>query len=38
VELGAGRVLTRLARRIDRELEAISIRGPGDVESFLDSI
>lgn len=38
VELGAGRVLTGLARRIDRELEAISIQGPGDVESFLDSI
>ena len=38
VELGAGRVLTGLARRIDRELEAISIQGPGDVESFLDGI
>lgn len=38
VELGAGRVLTGLARRIDRELEAISIQGPGDIESFLDGI
>ena len=38
VELGAGRVLTGLARRIDRELEAISIQGPADIESFLDRI
>ncbi|MCH8137810.1 MAG: ACP S-malonyltransferase [Proteobacteria bacterium] len=38
VELGAGRVLTGLARRIDRELEAVSIQGPGDIESFLDGI
>ena len=38
VELGAGRVLTGLARRIDRELEAVSIQGPGDIESFLASI
>ncbi|MCH9049820.1 MAG: ACP S-malonyltransferase [Proteobacteria bacterium] len=35
VELGAGRVLTGLTRRIDRELEAISIQGPADIESFL---
>ena len=35
VELGAGRVLTGLTRRIDRELEAVSIQGPGDIESFL---
>jgi [acyl-carrier-protein] S-malonyltransferase len=38
VELGAGRVLTGLARRIDRELEAVSIQGPADVESFLAGI
>ncbi|MCH8197222.1 MAG: ACP S-malonyltransferase [Proteobacteria bacterium] len=38
VELGAGRVLTGLTRRIDRELEAVSIQGPGDIESFLASI
>ena len=38
VELGAGRVLTGLARRTDRELEAISIQGPADIESFLDRI
>ncbi len=35
VELGAGRVLTGLTRRIDRELEAVSIQRPGDIESFL---
>ncbi len=35
VELGAGRVLTGLARRIDRELEVLSVAGPDDVESFL---
>ncbi|MCH7542125.1 MAG: ACP S-malonyltransferase [Proteobacteria bacterium] len=38
VELGAGRVLTGLTRRIDRELEAVSIQGPADIESFLASI
>ncbi|MEE9251514.1 MAG: ACP S-malonyltransferase [Alphaproteobacteria bacterium] len=35
VELGTGRVLTGLARRIDRELEAVSVEGPNDIESFL---
>ncbi len=35
VEAGAGKVLSTLARRIDRELEAISLQGPDDVESFL---
>ncbi len=35
VELGTGRVLTGLARRIDRELEAVSVEGPDDIESFL---
>ncbi len=38
VELGAGRVLTGLTRRIDRELEAVSVQGPADIESFLASI
>lgn len=38
VELGAGRVLTGLARRIDRDLEAISVQGPADVDSYLASI
>lgn len=35
VELGAGRVLTGLARRIDRSLIGVSVQGPDDVEAFL---
>ena len=35
VEIGAGRVLTGLARRIDRDLNTMSVEGPGDVEAFL---
>lgn len=35
VELGAGKVLSGLAKRIDRELAAISIQGPAEIESFL---
>lgn len=35
VECGSGKVLTGLARRIDRSLKAISLQGPEDIESFL---
>jgi [acyl-carrier-protein] S-malonyltransferase len=35
VEVGAGKVLSGLARRIDRDLSAINIGGPADVEAFL---
>jgi len=38
VELGAGRVLTGLAKRIDRELAASSIGTPAEVEAFLKTI
>ena len=38
VEIGAGRVLSGLTRRIDRELSAVSIQGPGDIETFLGSL
>lgn len=38
VEAGAGKVLTGLARRIDRELTAVSIQGPAEIESFLGSL
>ncbi len=38
VELGAGKVLTGLARRIDGELSAVAIQSPGDVEAFLKTI
>lgn len=34
-EIGTGKVLTGLARRIDRDLVAMSVEGPGDVEAFL---
>jgi [acyl-carrier-protein] S-malonyltransferase len=35
VELGAGKVLAGLAKRIDREFETASLQGPADVEAFL---
>ena len=38
VELGAGRVLAGLARRIDRDFETASIGAPAEVETFLGSI
>ncbi len=34
-EIGAGKVLSGLARRIDRDLDAMSVEGPSDVEAFL---
>jgi [acyl-carrier-protein] S-malonyltransferase len=37
VELGAGRVLAGLARRIDRDFVTASIGAPAEVEAFLDS-
>jgi [acyl-carrier-protein] S-malonyltransferase len=38
VEIGAGKVLTGLVRRIDPELTGISIQGPGDIETFIKTI
>lgn len=38
VELGAGKVLTGLARRIDRDLTGVAVNGPADIESFLKSL
>jgi [acyl-carrier-protein] S-malonyltransferase len=35
VELGAGKVLAGLAKRIDREFETASIQGPADIEAFI---
>ena len=35
VELGAGKVLSGLARRIDRDLSAISVVAPDDIEVLL---
>ena len=38
VELGAGKVLSGLARRIDRDVQAISVTTPLDVEEFLKTL
>lgn len=38
VEAGAGKVLSGLARRIDRELTGQSLNGPDDIEEFLKSV
>lgn len=38
VELGAGKVLTGLARRIDRALSATALQTPEDIEAFLGAL
>lgn len=38
VEAGAGKVLSGLARRIDRELTGVALNGPADIEEFLKSV
>jgi [acyl-carrier-protein] S-malonyltransferase len=38
VELGAGKVLAGLAKRIDRDFETASLQAPADIEAFLKSI
>lgn len=38
VELGAGKVLSGLARRIDKEVNGISVGTPAEVEAFLRSV
>jgi len=38
VECGAGSVLAGLARRIDKELAAVSLQVPQDIETFLKSV
>jgi [acyl-carrier-protein] S-malonyltransferase len=38
VELGAGRVLSGLAKRIDRDLAAVSIGAPAEIEAFVKSL
>jgi len=37
VEIGAGKVLSGLAKRIDRDVTAVSIQSPADIEAFLHS-
>ncbi len=38
VELGSGKVLSGLVRRINREMTGTSIQGPADIESFLGTL
>lgn len=38
VELGAGKVLSGLARRIRPDLTAVSLQGPADIEAFLKTV
>jgi [acyl-carrier-protein] S-malonyltransferase len=38
VELGAGKVLTGLAKRIDPELSGIAVNGPADIEAFAKTL
>ncbi|MBL8834998.1 MAG: ACP S-malonyltransferase [Alphaproteobacteria bacterium] len=38
VELGAGRVLTGLAKRIDPDLTGVAINGPADIEAFAKTL
>jgi [acyl-carrier-protein] S-malonyltransferase len=38
VEIGAGRVLSGLAKRIDRDLQSSSIGAPAEIEAFLKTL
>lgn len=38
VEIGAGKVLAGLVKRIEADVEAVSIQTPADIEAFLNSI
>jgi [acyl-carrier-protein] S-malonyltransferase len=38
VELGAGRVLSGLAKRIDRDLAVVSIGAPAEIEAFVKTL
>jgi [acyl-carrier-protein] S-malonyltransferase len=38
VELGSGKVLSGLTKRIDRSLKGASINGPADIEAFLKAL
>jgi [acyl-carrier-protein] S-malonyltransferase len=38
VEIGAGKVLSGLVKRIDRDLTAVSIQGPADIDAFLKTV
>jgi [acyl-carrier-protein] S-malonyltransferase len=38
VEVGSGRVLSGLARRIDKDLTGLAINGPAEIEAFLKTL
>ena len=38
VELGAGRVLTGMVRRIDRDMTAMSVEGTDDIEALVKTL
>jgi len=38
VELGAGKVLSGLVRRINRDIEASSVGTPEQIEAFIQSL
>jgi [acyl-carrier-protein] S-malonyltransferase len=38
VEIGAGKVLTGLAKRIDRDVTTVSIQDPADIDAFLKTL
>ena len=38
IEVGAGKVLTGLTRRIDRELSGMAVGTPDEVEAFLKTV
>lgn len=38
IELGAGKVLTGLARRIDKDIQALSVGTPQDIESLIRTL
>jgi len=38
VELGAGKVLSGLAKRIDKELSGLAVGTPADIDAFLASL
>ena len=38
IEVGTGKVLTGLAKRIDRELAGMAVGTPADVEAFLETV
>ena len=38
IELGGGRVLSSLVRRIDRDMTGVNVDGPDDVEALLKEL